>query len=42
MKQVKPKNPEKKQKKEDVLEHLNNVFVGRERVLDAFNSTIYL
>ena len=41
MKQVKPKNPEKKQKKEDVLEHLNNVFVGRERVLDAFNSKIF-
>ena len=41
MKQVKPKNPEKKQKKEDVLENLTDVFVGRERVLDAFNSKIF-
>ena len=32
-KQVKPKNPEKKRQKEDVLENLYNFFEGRERVL---------
>ena len=35
-KQVKPKNPEKKQQKEDVLENLYNLFEGRKRVLNAF------
>ena len=35
-KEVKPKNPEKKQQKEDVLENLYNLFEGRERVLNVF------
>ena len=37
-KNVKPKNPEKKQQKEDVLKNLYNLFEGRERVLNAFDS----
>ena len=36
-KQVKPKNTEKKQQKEDVLKNLYNFFEGRERVLNAFD-----
>ena len=31
-KQIKPTNPEKKQKKEDVLENLYNLFEDTERV----------
>ena len=40
-KQVKPKNPEKKQQKEDVLKNLCNLFEGRERVFNAFDSRIF-
>ena len=40
-KQVKPKNKEKKQQKEDVLKNLYNLFKGRERVLNAFQSKIF-
>ena len=40
-KQVKPKNKEKKQQKEDVLKNLCNLFKGRERVLNAFQSKIF-
>ena len=40
MKQVKPKYTEKKQQNEDVLESLYNVFEGRERLLNAFDSRI--
>ena len=40
-KQVKLKNPEKKQQKEDVLENLYNLLEGRERVLNAFDSKIF-
>ena len=32
---IKPKNPEKKQKKEDVLRNLYTLFEGRERVVNA-------
>ena len=40
---AKPKNPEKKkQKKKDFLENLYNFFEGRERVLNAFDSKIFL
>ena len=39
-KQVKPKNPDKKQQKEDVLKNLHNLFEGRERVLNAFDTKI--
>ena len=39
-KQVKPKNTERKQQKEDVLENLYNLFEGRERVLNAFDIKI--
>ena len=39
-KEVKPKNPEKKQKK-DVLKSLYNLFEGRQRILDAFDSKIF-
>ena len=41
-KQVKPKNPEKKQQKEDFLENLYNLFEGRKRALNAFDSKIFL
>ena len=37
-KQVKPKNKEKKQQKEDALENLHNLFEGRERVLNVLES----
>ena len=40
-KQVKLKNGEKKQQKEDVLKNLYNLFQGRERVLNAFDSKIF-
>ena len=40
-KQVKPKNPDKKQQKGDVIENLYNLFEGRERVLTAFDSKIF-
>ena len=40
-KQVKPKNTEKKQQKEDILKNLYNLFEGRERVLNAFVSKIF-
>ena len=40
-KEVKLKNPEKKQQKEDVLENLFNLFEGRERVLNVFDSKIF-
>ena len=40
-KQVKPKNPEKKQQKEDVFENLYNLFEGGERVLDVFYNEIF-
>ena len=40
-KQLKPKNPEEKLQKEDVLKNLYNAFEGRERVLNAFDSKIF-
>ena len=40
-KQVKPKNPERRQKKKDDLEHFYNFFEGRERVLNAFDSKLF-
>ena len=40
-KQVKPKNPEKRQRKKDILKNLNNFFDDRERVLDAFESKVF-
>ena len=40
-KQVRPKTPEKKKQKEDVLENFYNLFEGRERVLDAFENKIF-
>ena len=40
-KQVKPKNTEKKQQKEDVLENLYNIFEDIKRVLNAFDSKIF-
>ena len=40
-KQIKPKNPEKKQKKKDVHKNLNELFEHRERVLNAFDSKIF-
>ena len=39
-KQVKPKNPEKKQQQEDVLKNLHNLFEARERVLSTFDTKI--
>ena len=40
---AKPKNSDKKkQKKKDFLENLYNFFEGRERVLNAFDSKIFL
>ena len=41
-KQVKPKNTEKKQQREDVLENLYNFFEGRERAFNSFNCKIFL
>ena len=40
-KQVKPKNTEKKQQKENFVENLNNLFDGSEQVLNAFDSKIF-
>ena len=40
-KQIKPKNPEKEQKREDVLKILYERFEVRERVLNAFDSKIF-
>ena len=40
-KKTKPKNPEKKQEKKDVLNNLYTLFEGRERVLGAFESKIF-
>ena len=41
-KHTKPRNQEKKQAKEIVLENLYNFFEGREKILDAFESKIFL
>ena len=41
MKQVKPKNSEKKTTEKHVLENLYNIFEGREEVLDDFNSKVF-
>ena len=41
-KQVKPKSLERKKHKEDVLENLDNLFEGTERVIYAFDSKIFL
>ena len=38
---MKPRNPEKNQKKKDILKNLYTLFHGRERVLDAFESGIF-
>ena len=40
-KQVKLKNLEKKQQKDEVLENIYNLFKGRERVLNSFDSKIF-
>ena len=40
-KQVKPKNLEKKQQKEDVLKKLYHLFEDRERVLNSFDRKIF-
>ena len=40
-KQVTPKNPAKKQQKEDVLKNLYNLFECRKRVLNAFEGKIF-
>ena len=40
-KQVKPKNPDKKQQEKGFLKDLYNFFKGRETVLDAFESKIF-
>ena len=39
--QVKPKNSEKHQHKVDVLRNLYNLFEGRERIFNAFDSKIF-
>ena len=41
-KNTKPRRQEKKQEKETVLENLYNFFEGREKILDAFESKIFL
>ena len=41
-KNTKPRSQEKKQEKEIVLENLYNFFEGREKILDAFESKIFL
>ena len=38
---IKPQNPEKKQKRKDILNNLYALFDSRERVLDAFESGIF-
>ena len=40
-KKIKRQNPEKKQKKKDILKNLYALFDSRERVLDAFESKIF-
>ena len=40
-KNMKPRNQEKKQEKEIVIQNLHNFFKGREKVLDAFESKIF-
>ena len=39
---TKPLSPEKKQEKWIVLKNLHNFFEGREKILDAFESQIFL
>ena len=41
-KNTKPRSQEKKQKKEIVLNNLYNFFEGREKILDSFESKIFL
>ena len=41
-KNTKPRSQEKKQEKEIVLKNLYNFFEGREKILDAFESKIFL
>ena len=38
---VKPRNPEKKQNKKDILKNVYALFDGRERVFEASESKIY-
>ena len=38
---VKPRNPEKKQNKKDILKNVYPLFDGRERVFEASESKIY-
>ena len=40
-KKTKPKTPEKKQQKKDVLDNLYALFEGRKRVLGAFENIIF-
>ena len=40
-KQLEPKNPENKEQKEDVFKNLYNLFEGRKRVFNAFDSKIF-
>ena len=40
-KNTKPRSQEKKQEKEIVLENLYNIFEGREKILEAFESKIF-
>ena len=41
-KNTKPRSQEKKQEKEIVLKNLHNCFEGREKILEAFESKIFL
>ena len=41
-KNTKPRSQEKKQEKEIVLKNWHNFFEGREKILDAFESKIFL
>ena len=41
-KNTKPRSQEKKREKEIVLQNLHNFFEGREKILDAFESKIFL
>ena len=40
-KKTKPQNPEKKQKKKNILKNLYVLFEGREKVFDDFQSKIF-
>ena len=40
-KQLKPYNPEKKQKNKDIVKNLYALLDGRERVFDAYESKIF-